>query len=351
MWLAEHEPQVHARIRHVLLPKDYIGLRLHGHHITDPCDAAGTWWFDESARRWSDRLCAATATHPAWLPEVRNGTDIAGHLTADAAQALGLPSGIAVATGGGDAATGAVAVRAVTDGTGFLSLCTSGQIFVATRQYRAAPEHGIHSYAHCLPDTWFQMAAMLNGARPMSWFAEITGQSVRALLQSAAGVATDRLPLFMPYLSGERTPPCGQRDSRRILRSEQQYWQGRDDARDPRCHRLQHSRCARRDRIGPPLPPVLLDIGGGSRRDLLLQTIADVLGQTLHRGADAEMGPALGAARLAGAAVGALDLKNLASPPPVSAIFIPQDSPRHQSRLAAYRALYTALQSARDLPR
>ena len=93
LWLHRHEPEIHARIARILLPKDYIGHRLHGGFVTDPCDAAGTWWFDEADRNWSDRLCAATATDPAWLPRVVPGTETAGTLTAEAAADLGRPAG------------------------------------------------------------------------------------------------------------------------------------------------------------------------------------------------------------------------------------------------------------------
>ena len=94
LWLARHDPTAHAQIRHVLLPKDYIGLRLHGELVTDPSDAAGTSWFDQAARRWSARLCQISATDPAWLPRVMHGTEIAGTLLPDVAADLGLTPGI-----------------------------------------------------------------------------------------------------------------------------------------------------------------------------------------------------------------------------------------------------------------
>ncbi|KMK66224.1 xylulokinase [Puniceibacterium sp. IMCC21224] len=351
IWLRAHEPETYARIHKLLLPKDYIGLQLHGEYVTDPCDAAGTWVYDEAARDWSDALCAATGVQRHWLPEVRDGSAIAGQLTANAAAALGLPPGLPVATGAADAAAGAVAVGAVSSGSGFLSLGTSGQIFVATGQYRAAPGRGIHSFAHCLPDTWFQMAAMLNGARPMSWFSEITGQSVGALLDQAESARTDRLPLFLPYLTGERTPHADSAIRGAFYGLGNAT--GRAEMMRAVLDAIAYSFADARDAIQAvtPLPSVLLAIGGGSRSDLLLQTIADVLGQTIHRGTDAEVGPALGAARLSAMSVGALTLSDIAAPPPVSAVFSPQDNTRHASRLTAYRALYEALKTVRDLPR
>ncbi|SNR51508.1 xylulokinase [Puniceibacterium sediminis] len=351
LWLKTHEPENHARISHVLLPKDYIGLQLHGALVTDPCDAAGTWWFDQAARRWSPELCAATATNPDWLPRVCEGTEAAGHLTPQAAATLGLPAGIPVAAGGGDAAAGAVAVGAVMDGSAFISLGTSGQLFVTTDTFRAAPEKGIHSYAHCLPDLWFQMAAMLNGARPLSWFSEVTGTPVGDLLQEAETAQPDRVPLFLPYLTGERTPHADARIRGAFYGLGDAT--GRAEMARGIVDAIAYSFADARDAIQSvtPMPSSLLAIGGGSKSDLLLQTIADVTGLELHRGEGSPAGPALGAARLAAVAAGVSRVSDIGQSTEITAVFKPQDVPRHIGRLATYRALYGALKQVRDLPR
>jgi xylulokinase len=178
LWLSRHEPASHARIASVLLPKDYLGFRLHGQLVTDPSDAAGTSWFDERARVWSERLCAVSATEIGWLPEIRHGTEVAGRLLPGPAEELGLPAGIPVATGGGDAAAGAVGIGAVSGGDAFISLGTSGQLFVTTDSYLPNLASRIHAYAHTVPRHWFQMAAMLNGARPIAWLADLLRDSV-----------------------------------------------------------------------------------------------------------------------------------------------------------------------------
>lgn len=343
-WLAAHEPELYARIARICLPKDHLGLWLHGEHVTDGCDAAGTWWFDQAARRWSPALCAATATDPAWLPRPLEGTDLSGQLRPEAAEALGLPAGLPVAVGGGDAAAGAVSVGAVKPGRGFISLGTSGQLFVTTDGYRAAPEAGLHSFAHCLPGQWFQMAAMLNGARPMSWFAEVTGQSVGALLVKAE-TARDDIPLFLPYLTGERTPHG---DSR--IRGS---FYGLNDATGAAemmravVEAIAYAFCdgAEALRRTTEIPEPLLAIGGGTRSDLLLQTISDATGLTLQRGLGAETGPALGAARMAAVAIGAASLDDLDQQPESDRHFTPrpETAQRHAARLGQYRALYAAL--------
>jgi len=350
LWLHRHEPEIHARIARILLPKDYIGHRLHGGFVTDPCDAAGTWWFDEANRNWSDRLCAATATDPDWLPRVVPGTETAGTLTAEAAAELGLPAGLPVAAGAGDAAAGAIVVGAVAPGRGFVSLGTSAQLFVASDRYAAAPDRGLHSYAHCLPGLWFQMAAMLNGARPMSWFAEAIGQPVAQLVAEADDARLDRVPLFLPYLTGERTPH-GDTAIRGAF-----YGLGNDTGRAEMMRAIMdaiaYSLADACDAVGSvtALPDPLLAIGGGTRSDLLLQTISDVLDRPVHRGRDADVGPALGAARLGAVACGAARTGDIGSVPETDKRFLPRPTARHADRLEAYRALYPALQRLRDMP-
>ncbi|KAA2316757.1 xylulokinase [Pseudooceanicola sediminis] len=351
LWLKAHEPESYARIRHVLLPKDYLGLQMHGQMMTDPCDAAGTWWFDEAARRWSPELCAATATNPDWLPQVRDGPEIAGYLRSDVAALLGLPAGIPIATGGGDAAAGAIAVGAVKDGAGFISLGTSGQLFVTTDTFRAAPDEGIHSYAHCVPKLWFQMAAMLNGARPMSWFSEMTDMPVGDLLTEAEGARLDRVPLFLPYLTGERTPHGDARIRGAFYGLDNDT--GRPEMMRAIVDAIAYSFADARDAIASvtPVPRPLLAIGGGSKSNLLLQTIADVMGSTLHQGEDSDVGPALGAARLGAVAAGVVTVGDLGWTPQINAVFEPLPTGRHEGRLTTYHALYAALKGVRDLPR
>ncbi|MHA6326876.1 xylulokinase [Roseivivax sp. CAU 1753] len=345
MWLAAHEPEAHARIAHVLLPKDWIGFRLHGQLVSDPSDAAGTFWFDQARGAWSDTLTAATDTRIDWLPEVRAGNAVAGALTAEAASSLGLRAGLPVAAGAGDAAAGAVAVGATREGQGFISLGTSGQVFVPTATYRAAPEQGVHSFAHTVPGLWFQMAAILNGARPMRWFADVAQADIATLLTEAEAVSLDRLPLFLPYLSGERTPH-GDTEIRG-------GFYGLDDGTGRAGMMravLDAIAMSLADATGAiasatALPGAMLTLGGGARSDLLLQTIADATGLTLERGEKAEIGPAFGAAILAASACGAGEIDTLVRRPAVTARFAPSDAgaARLVPRLAAYRALYRAL--------
>ncbi|MEC3863040.1 xylulokinase [Mesobacterium sp. TK19101] len=345
-WVAVHEPQVHARIRHLLLPKDYIGYRLHGRFVTDRGDAGGSFLFDQARGRWSDALCAATRTDPAWLPEVLAGIEVAGTLTAQAAEALGLPGGLPVVAGAADAPAGALAAGVVRDGRGMISLGTSGQFLVAAQSYSAAPDQGLHSFAHTLPDTWYHMAALLNGARPMQWFADMVQAPVAALLDEAA-VTDQGIPLFLPYLTGERTPHGD--DTIRAgfygignATTRGQMLRGVLDG-------IAYAFADAAQVVGDQMPPpeVMLVQGGGARSPLLLQTIADVIGLTLARIAGAEAGPAIGAARLAAVADGAMTLDDLAQQPETDLTITPGDMGRHGARLQAYRQMYQALKPLR----
>lgn len=345
LWLSRHEPHNHARIASVLLPKDYLGFRLHGLLVTDPSDAAGTSWYDEGARRWSERLCAVSATDPDWLPEIRHGTDVAGDLLSAPAEELGLPAGIPVATGGGDAAAGAVGIGAVSPGDGFISLGTSGQLFVTTSEYRPNLASRIHAYAHTIPGRWFQMAAMLNGARPMAWLADLLRRPIGDLLIEAE--AAPQGPLFLPYLTGERTPHgdteiragfagLGEATSQgSLMRS---VVEGIAFSFADAVHALSQA---------GEMPETLLAIGGGTRSDFVLQTIADVTGCRIGRTGGADIGPALGAARMAIVANGEGSPTDVMTKPRVERWFDPRD--RHtedlRARLDGYRALYPALKS------
>jgi len=341
LWLSRHEPDCHARIAHVLLPKDYIGYRLHGGFVTDPADAAGTSWFDQSARRWSDRLCAQSATNLAWLPKVMHGTEVAGHLLPDVAVALGLPAGIPVAAGAGDAAAGAVGIGAVQAGDGFISLGTSGQLFVTTPDFRPNAQARIHAYAHTVPGLWFQMAAMLNGARPMAWLAELLNRPIADLLAEAQAAPPG--PLFLPYLTGERTPHGDSTIRGGFAGLSEGVSQGSLMRAVVEAIAFTFADAAAALRQTGALPERVLAIGGGTRSDMLMQMIADATGLTLGRSAGADLGPALGAARLASVAVGDKTLSQAATKPPVEHWFTPAPSPGLDRRLQAYRALYPAL--------
>jgi xylulokinase len=350
MWLATHEPDHFAQIRTVLLPKDYIRLWLTGECGSDMSDAAGTLWLDEAARDWSDIVLEASGMTRAQMPPLMEGSARAGTLRGELAAKWGLGNGIVVATGGGDAAAGGVGIGAVDGGDSFLSLGTSGQLFVTNAAYKPFPETMVHAFAHAVPERWFQMAAMLNGASPLAWFADIAGEDPGTLIGELEGEPVPgRGPLFLPYLAGERTPLddphatgaffglTGGHDRAALTRS---VMEG--------CT-LSFADCLDcLKRAGSEIDR-LAAIGGGARSDLWLQMLADALNVRVERYAGAETGPAFGAARLARMAATGENAAEVCTKPDVEIAFEP-DAARHtawQERLGTFRALYRAV---KDLP-
>jgi xylulokinase len=348
-WLAAHEPQTHARIAHVLLPKDYIGLKLHGGCVTDPSDASGTGWLDQNTRGWSSEMCEISATDPAWLPDIRTGETVAGQLRAKAAEALGLIAGIPVVTGAGDAAAGAIGIGACQDEDGFLSLGTSGQLFVTTTAYRPNPESRVHAYAHTLPDLYFQMAAMLNGARPMAWLSDLLQRPIPDLLQEAATARPG--PLFLPYLVGERTPHGDTTIRGGFAMLSETTTQGSLMLAVLEAIAFTFADAMDALNKAGTTPTALLAIGGGTRSDLLMQRLANVTGCRIGRSDGAEIGPALGAARLAACGVETIPLEEIIVKPEAKTVFEPRagDMAQTADRLAAFRALYGALKQVQSL--
>ena len=211
IWVAQHEPDLFSRTARVLLPKDWIRLRLTGEAVSEPSDAAGTLWLDVARRAWSPAMLAATGLDERHMPRLVEGSEVSGRLSAKAAEALGLKAGIPVAGGGGDNAAGAVGIGVVHPGSAFLSLGTSGVIFVADETLKTDPERAVHAFCHCLPDLWHRMAVILSAASALTFATRLCGAADEAALLAeveAAGIAApaqSRL-VFLPYLSGERTP-------------------------------------------------------------------------------------------------------------------------------------------------
>ena len=343
MWVARHEPNLHSRIAHVLLPKDYIGLRLHGGVATDPSDAAGTLWLDQAARDWSSVIAEASGTDPDWLPPLADGQEVVGQVTRQAAIETGLRAKIPVVAGGGDAATGAVSLGATEAGRGFISLGTSGQLFVAGEAYHPNPDRFVHAFAHTVPDRWYQMAAMLNGARPIAWLAGQLGVSAAEVVALAERADPSRVPTFLPYLTGERSPH-GDPHIRAVFF-------GLEDSTDRAAlcravvEAVAFTFADAVQSFGDTLRdlPHLSAIGGGSRSPFLLQLIASATGTTIARTTGSDAGPAMGAARLAACGVGAMHLSDLGRQPTLSDRFDPDPSQALDERLERYRGLYRTL--------
>jgi len=209
LWVRNHEPDLYARAAHVLLPKDYLRLRLTGEHAMDKAGGAGTVLFDLAGRDWSPSILADLNLDAAWFPPTFEGPAVTGTVTASAAAATGLSEGTPVVGGGGDQAANAVGVGAVREGVAALSLGTSGVVFVTTDSPQVEPEGRLHAFCHAVPGKWHLMGVMLSAAGSLRWFNDelAPGVPVEDLVASAEAVpaGSDGL-VFLPYLSGERTP-------------------------------------------------------------------------------------------------------------------------------------------------
>ena len=347
LWLRQHEPDAFAAIAKILLPKDYVRLHMTGSFATDMCDAAGSLLFDTGKRQWSKDIVAACGLTPEALPQALEGNAVSGRLRDEIARDWGLEGRIAVAAGAGDAAAGAIGIGAVNEGDGFISLGTSAQYFVTRESYRPAPASLIHTFCHGLPGRWFQMAALLNGAGCLSWVAGVLGEKdVGKLLSEAEAAFAGPSPLiFLPYLTGERTPHndphakgvfFGLTQSTRREDMVLAVLEG---------VALALADCQTYLAAAGPLPRELGVIGGGSKSALWMKILAAVLDRPLVLYEAGEAGSAFGAARLARLAHGSESVADICRRPAIAARFAPgpELASAYAPRLEKFRAIYRAL--------
>ena len=348
LWVREHEPDLFALVRRVLLPKDWLRLRMTGEAISDMSDAAGTLWLDVGARRWSQEMLAATGLFESHMPGLAEGTEVAGRLRAKIAANWGLRPGIPVAGGGGDNAAGAVGVGCVAPGQAFVSLGTSGVVFVADEAFLPEPDRAVHAFCHCLPNMWHRMSVILSAAASLAWLTRATGADVEATLLAELAndtLASDGRLVFLPYLSGERTPHnnaaatgvffglVGSHTRADLTRA---VLEGVAFALADGLDALE----ARGERVDS-----LIAIGGGASSELWLRILAAALWRPLRTVLGGDVGPALGAARLARIACGEGSVADVCVAPPTAAEFLPDAelSMRLAPRRDLFRRLYPAL--------
>ena len=347
LWLRQHEPQVFPRIATVLLPKDYVRYRLTGELATDVSDAAGTLWLDEGSRSWSAQILQATGLSGAQMPRLLEGSQPSGVVSRGVASAWGLAPDVVVAAGAGDAAAGAVGIGAVSGGDAFASLGTSAQYFVCTAEYRPFPQAFVHAFCHAVPQRWYQMAAMLNGASCLAWAAKLVGSdSIDALLARVeAGFRDAGSLLFLPYLTGERTPHndpyargvfFGLQAETSTEALIQSVLEG-----------VALSLAEAQDCLGAAGTQVarVAAIGGGSRSRLWMRILASALDRPVLLYREGAQGPAFGAARLARLAVSSEAVSELCTTPAVSETIEPEPALVEAYRAAGekFRRLYRVL--------
>ncbi|MGR6330384.1 xylulokinase [Sphingomonas sp. XXL09] len=339
MWVRTHEPHLFAQVRAVLLPKDYVRLRMTGDKASDLSDSAGTLWLDGATRRWNDAALGACGLTEAQMPRLFEGTDITGRLRADVAEHWGVPS-VPVAAGGGDNAAGAAGVGVVRDGDALLSLGTSGVIFVATDAFRPNPARAVHAFCHCLPGLWHQMSVHLSAASCIDWAARLTGAGGAAEVFARAETAGPAAgpELFLPYLSGERTPHNDVAVRGAFLHLDNET--GPERLAQAVLEGVAFALADGLDALTGAGSRVdqLAVIGGGARSAYWGRIIAAALDTQLVYLKGGEVGPALGAARLAQIAVDGGDPATVCAPPPISHMIDPD--PQLVDRLSAKKARF-----------
>lgn len=219
VWVRENEPEVYSRVAKVLLPKDFVRLRLTGGYFSDVSDASGTSLLDVARREWSAEMLDALDIPRAWLPEVTESIEASTKVSAQAARLTGLLEGTPVAAGGGDQAAQALGTGIIAEGTVSATLGTSGVIFAASEKYRVEPEGRLHAFCHAVPGQWHLMGVMLSAAGSFRWYCDTLGHEEIAEAKKAGVDPYDILTrqagsvpagceglLFLPYLTGERTP-------------------------------------------------------------------------------------------------------------------------------------------------
>jgi xylulokinase len=209
LWVQENEPEIYSQVRHVLLPKDYIRYKLTGEFAMDRAGGSGTILFDLKRRTWSDEILSTLDIPAEWLPPTYEGPEITGQVSAQAAAETGLIAGTPVVGGAGDQAAQALGVGAVEPGIIALTLGTSGVVFAPTASALIEPQGRLHAFCHALPERWHFMGVMLSAAGSLQWHRDTIAPelSFDQLVSEAAEVppGSEGL-LFLPYLTGERTP-------------------------------------------------------------------------------------------------------------------------------------------------
>jgi xylulokinase len=349
MWVAKRELAIFTRVAKVLLPKAYLRYRLSGEMFEDMSDAAGTLWLDVGRRAWSDAALAATGLSRDHMPNLVEGTAPAGRLLADLAQRWGMTQAPVIAGSAGDNAAGAVALGAIHPGDAFVSLGTSGVLWATTAGFAPNPKAAVHAFCHCVPGTWHQMGVILSAASCLSWLSGVVG-APEATLLSELGDKID-LPssvLFLPYLSGERTPhnDADIRGAFAGLSHESSRATLTQSVMEGVAFAIRDCLDALRD-AGTNLRSVDA-IGGGARSRLWLAIIANVLDLPVNRLADSEVSGAMGAALLGRMAATGEAPSAVCRPPRRTETLEPQASLReaYSAAFARYRKLYPGIKEA-----
>ena len=346
VWVKKHEPRIFDQVAKVLLPKDYIRLRMTGDYASDMSDSSGTYWLDIKNRKWSDLLLNASGMSIDQMPELFEGTDATGQLSPSVAKAWGMPKRPVVAGGGGDNAASACGIGAVTDGAGFLSIGTSGVIFISNDKFSPNAGKMVHAFCHATPNTWHQMSVILSATASLEWLAGLlqtpAPQLTKALGTKLKGPSST---LLLPYLSGERSP-VGDADVRGVMMGV-----AHETDRKTLTHAvLDGLAFAFRDNLdalreGGAKINRLMAVGGGTKSELWMKIIATALNVPIDLPAAGDIGGAFGAARMGLVAATGANFKQVFSKPKIAKTITPEKSAlaAYEDQFQRYKKIYPAI--------
>lgn len=343
LWVAKHEPEIFAATRLVLLPKAYLRLMLTGEAIEDISDASGSLWLDVLRRDWSDEALAATGLSRQQMPRLVEGCAPSAQLSHELAQRWGMRKRPMLAGGAGDNPAGAIGIGAISHGSAFVSLGTSGALLAPTNAIAANPERAVHTFCHAVPGMWIQAGAILSAASCLAWLARLLRTPEAELLAPFGSRPKAPSPVsFLPYLSGERTPHDDP-DVRGMLDG-LSHGTDREAIVQAVLEGVAFALADCRDVLADSGMAITeLDaIGGGSRSRFWLAVLANVLGIPVHRFADGETGAAFGAARLGRLAVSGEAVAAVCTAPQRVETFTPDRAlaEAYAERLPKWRNLY-----------
>jgi xylulokinase len=346
LWVKKHEPKIFDKVAKVLLPKDYIRYCMTGTYGSDMSDSSGTYWLDIANRKWSDMLLAASDMRRDQMPELFEGTDATGRLTASVAKAWGMPKRPVVAGGGGDNASSACGIGAVTDGAGFLSIGTSGVMFVSNNTFSPNAGKFVHAFCHAVPNTWHQMCVIVSATASLEWLSTVLQTPAPQLTKSLGNkVKGPSSALFLPYLSGERTP-VGDAQVRGLMMG-----LGHETDRNAMTHAVLDSIAfAFRDsadalRDGGAKIDRLMAVGGGTKSELWMKIMATVLNLPIDLPVAGDIGGAFGAARMGLVAATGADYRQVFTKPKIAKTITPEKSAvaSYTDQYQRYSKIYPAI--------
>jgi xylulokinase len=348
-WVRKHEPEIFSRLAKVLLPKDYVRLQLTGAHVSDMSDSSGTLWLDVGGRCWSKAMLAATGLDGSQMPDLIEGSEPSGVLRGKLQARWGMAKAPVVAGGGGDNAASACGMGTLAPGRAFASLGTSGVLFVSNARFSPNTEGAVHAFCHALPETWHQMGVILSASDSLNWLAALLDRDPAELTAALGETVTAPSPvIFLPYLSGERTPH-NDTTARGALVG---LHHGVGDAAATQAV-LEGVAYAFRDCLGALADAgtaieSAVAVGGGARSRLWLRILASVLNRPLEVPVAGDIGAAFGAARLAICAATGADPFEVCAAPAIDTVIEPEPAllERYNDGYARYRALYPAIREA-----